>query len=154
MLVKRSGPVGCCRRRIICRHYCCAHQNRACNCHAQGGQCSGSSHYFLPRAKRRIVKRCTMLYKPSQVKVAIFVSILIKFCNFCCKGSGRCAPGVSMSPTFGILNEGGELSPRRSETSRHGSKGVPQGRRHVPIFKLAGQLCGAGKLGDERILAM
>src|SRR5258706_8857410 len=100
MLVKRSGWVGCCRRGIICRHYCCAHQTRACNCHAQGGQCSGSSHYFLPRAKRRIVKRCTMLYKPSQVKVAIFVSILIKFCNFCCKGSERCAPGVSMKPNL------------------------------------------------------
>src|SRR6266478_7937822 len=85
MLVKRSGPVGCCRRRIICRHYCCAHQNRACNCHAQGGQCSGSSHYFLPRAKRRIVKRCTMLYKTRQVKVAIFVSIEFILCKFCCK---------------------------------------------------------------------
>src|SRR6266436_6324265 len=97
MLVKRSGPVGCCRRGIICRHYCCAHQNRACNCHAQGGQCSGSSHYFLPRAKRRIVKRCTMLYKTRQVKVAIFVSILIKLCNFCCNRSRRCAPGASMS---------------------------------------------------------
>src|SRR6266446_4569627 len=141
MLVKRSGPVGCCRRGIICRHYCCAHQNRACNCHAQGGQRSGSSHHFLPRAKSRIVKRSTMLYKPPQVKVANFVSYEFVLSNFCCNEAKDAPPACPLSSASGFTNARGELPPHRSETSRHRSKGVPQWRRRMPIFKLAGQLC-------------
>ena len=125
MLVKRSGPVGCCRRgRILCRHYCCAHQNCACNCHAQGGQCSGSSHHFLPRAKSRIAKTSTMLYKPSQVKVANFVSDLALFCKFCCKRSARRRLGRFDECGLRFMNARGELPRHQRETA-------PQRKAHV-----------------------
>src|SRR5712671_688959 len=99
MLVKRCRSVAGRRGGILRRHYCRAHQNRTCNCHAKGGQRSGSSHYFLPRAKGRIAKAHTMLYKPAQVKVAIFVSILGELRNFCCKPSQQgCLTVASTSP--------------------------------------------------------
>jgi len=53
-----------------------------------------------------------------------------------------------MSPASGFPNARGELPPHRSETSCHRSKGVPQWRRRVPIFKLAGQLC-SGETRDD-----
>jgi len=46
--------------------------------------------------------------------------------------------GYVNEPGLGFPNARGDLPPHRSETCCHRSKGVPQRRRRVPIFKLAG----------------
>jgi len=94
---------------------------------------------------------CQELYNAIQTPAS-------KGCNFCfhlnrimqfllhaCK---RCAAGMPMGPACRFPNARGELPPHRSDTSCHRSKGVPQWRRCVPIFKLAGQLCSGENRND------